>query len=80
MGDKISGSEKKDLPVGYKISYLLANAGMTQKELAKIVGVSVPMVGYVMWGQRTSKPLQKKIANTLGFGSWKELVKHKEIL
>lgn len=80
MKNQVTKKKKEDLPTGYKISFLIADRGTSQEELAKKIGVSSPMVSYVIWGQKTSPKTRKKIAKELGFESWEALVNHKEVL
>ena len=66
--------DKNGNPIGdKKIKHVLVDKDITQKELAKAMGVSEPYISYVVNGYETpSAEMRKKIARFLG-------VKEKEI-
>lgn len=59
---------------GAWICYRLKLAGISQKKLADQIGVSQQMVQQVAYGLKTSRRVQKTIAESLGYDTWTELI------
>ncbi|MGD1832523.1 MAG: hypothetical protein ACPKOP_04170 [Sphaerochaetaceae bacterium] len=52
---------------------LLRDHKLSQTRLAEICECDVSMINRILLGAKTSAAIQKKIAKTLGFNSWKQL-------
>jgi len=59
---------------GIWIIYQLKRKDITQRDIARDVGVKYQFVSQVIYGLRTSARTQKAIALALGYESWGELM------
>lgn len=62
----MAGQKNKLTPLGKEIKKRLIDMGMTQKELAAMLGVKRAYISRIMYGNRTGKKYRKAIAEILG--------------
>jgi DNA-binding transcriptional regulator LsrR (DeoR family) len=72
QGNFTENAEARSL--GAWIKYQLALQGLTQRAIAKEIGVSNNTVRTVIFQEKTSARVREAIAGKLGFRSWKELI------
>jgi|GEM_PF-2355436 len=56
------------------IIYQFKRKGITQRDIARDVGVTPQIVSQVIYGLRTSAQIKRAIAGALGYESWGELM------
>ncbi len=82
MGGVVAMEAKptRDVNTAVKIQCVMTRMGISQTQLARNIGATLPMVNQVIWGTKQSRRVQSDIARSLGFKSWNELKKHKEVV
>ena len=65
MNIKLTDEQMKQKDRYKKFLLAMIDKGITQKEIAEKIGISEPMVSYIIWGIRKSKRKEKQICAIL---------------